>query len=255
MSSARRSHRVSGVPRWSRPARRPGGGGWWQRDWGGMPLWGVALSAAAIGALLVGGPALRPSTAAEETASPIVVFLGDSYTAGVGASDPSLSWASRVGEAEGWRVRNLARGGTGYASRVTGEGAPGACGRAECPPFVEMAREGAALIPDIIVVSGGRNDIGDAPVDAEVEAFFEAVATAYPGSRIYVTDVLWHGRAPDAVRRLSRVVQRDAQAIGATWLDIGQPLAGGDGLLAPDGIHPNDAGHEAIARAVIAALD
>ncbi|WP_424449713.1 SGNH/GDSL hydrolase family protein [Microbacterium arborescens] len=254
MNSARRSRRMSDVAPSPRPARRPGGGHWWQIDWGGMPVWAVALSVVAIGGLLAGGFALRPSTAAEDTPSPIVVFLGDSYTAGTGASDDSLGWASLVGEAEGWRVRNLARGGTGYASTVTGDAAPAACGRDECPSFGQMAQEGTSLLPDIVVVSGGRNDVGDEPVDAEVDAFFDTVAAAYPGSRIYVTDVLWHDRAPEAVERLSEVVQRDARRIGATWLDIGQPLATGDGLLAPDGIHPNDAGHEAIARAVIAAL-
>ncbi|SDQ97482.1 Lysophospholipase L1 [Microbacterium sp. cf332] len=219
-----------------------------------MPVWGVALSAVAIGGLIAGGAALRPSTAAEEAPSPIVVFLGDSYTAGVGASDKSLGWVNLVGEAEGWRVRNLARGGTGFASEVTGEAAPAACGRADCPDFGEMALEGSSLLPDIVVISGGRNDIGDTPVDADVDAFFDTVAAAYPGSRIYVTDVLWHQQAPEAVERLTSVVRDDAERIGATWLDIGQPLAGGGGLLAPDGIHPNDAGHEAIAQAVIAAL-
>ncbi|OAZ44198.1 hypothetical protein A9Z40_12425 [Microbacterium arborescens] len=236
--------------------RRVGRGGarWWSADWGGMPVWAVALSALAIGGVLAGGAALRPSSAVHGAPDPIVVFLGDSYTAGTGASDTSLGWASLVGEAEGWRVRNLARGGTGYGARVTGEGAPAACGRDECPTFGEMAREGAALVPDIVVVSGGRNDVGGSPVDAEVAAFFDTVAAVYPESRVYVTDVLWHDDAPEGVQQLSELVHADAQRVGATWLDIGQPLAGGDGLLAPDGVHPSDAGHEAIARAVIAAL-
>lgn len=231
-----------------------GGGHWWQIDWGGLPVWAVALSAVAIGGVLAGGAALRPSPASEGQSAPIVVFLGDSYTAGVGASDKALGWASLVGEAEGWRVRNLARGGTGYAARVTGEAAPAACGRDECPAFGEMAREGASLVPDIVIVSGGRNDIGQTPVDADVADFFDTLSAAYPGSRIYVTDVLWHDQAPDAVQELSRVVEADAQRVGAVWLDIGQPLAGDSGLFAPDGVHPNDAGHEAIAQAVIAAL-
>ena len=239
------------------PRRAPRGGGaaWWRQDWGGMPVWGVALSAAAVAGLIVAGVVLRPVPAAQDVPSaPVALFLGDSYTAGTGASDKSLGWASLVGETEGWRVRNLARGGTGFASAVTGDAAPSACGRAECPAFGQMALEGASLVPDIVVISGGRNDIGADPVDADVDAFFDTVASTYPGSRIYVTDVLWHERAPAAVDRLSAVVHRDADRIGATWLDIGQPLAAGGGLLAADGVHPNDAGHEAIAQAVIAAL-
>ncbi|QLD12320.1 SGNH/GDSL hydrolase family protein [Microbacterium oleivorans] len=247
-----RSRRAAAPPRRHRGI---GGAHWWQRDWGGMPVWSVVLSVAAVGGLIAGGAALRPSEAVEDVPSPIVVFLGDSYTAGVGASDRARGWASLVGEAEGWRVRNLARGGTGFASTVTGDDAPAACGRDVCPTFGQMAIEGASLLPDIVVVSGGRNDVGGDPVDAEVDGFFETVAAAYPGSRIYVTDVLWHEQEPEAVARLSDVVHDDAERIGATWLDIGQPLAGGGELLADDGIHPSDAGHAAIARAVISALE
>jgi len=252
MTLRARSRRAVAMPR-----RRRGiaGAHWWQHDWGGMPVWSVALAVVAVGGLLAGGAALRPSEAIEDVPSPIVVFLGDSYTAGVGATDRARGWASLVGDAEDWRVRNLARGGTGFASTVVGDDAPAACGRDICPAFGEMAIEGASLLPDIVVVSGGRNDIGDTPVDADVEAFFDTVAASYPGSRIYVTDVLWHEQAPEAVTRLSEVVHDDAERIGATWLDIGQPLAGGGALLAADGIHPSDAGHRAIARAVIDALD
>ncbi|MEH3090306.1 MAG: GDSL-type esterase/lipase family protein, partial [Microbacterium arborescens] len=249
MTERRRVRRVAAARR----APRGGGPAWWRQDWGGMPVWGVALAAVAVAGLVVTGVVLRPTTQ-DVPSSPVALFLGDSYTAGTGASDKALGWANLVGEAEGWRVRNLARGGTGFASAITGDGAPAACGRTECPAFGQMALEGASLVPDIVVISGGRNDIGPDPVEADVDAFFDTIASTYPGSRIYVTDVLWHESEPAAVDRLSAVVHRDADRIGATWLDIGQPLAAGGGLLAADGVHPNDAGHEAIAQAVIAAL-
>ncbi|KAA9084083.1 SGNH/GDSL hydrolase family protein [Microbacterium radiodurans] len=241
---------------WS--VRRPAGGRWWQREWGGMPVWAVVSTLLVIPGLLWAGMGLRPAPAADVAAasSPVVLFLGDSYVAGAGASNPSRSWVSVVGAAEGWRVRNYARGGTGYVAEVSGEKAPNACGREDCPDFAAMAREGAALLPDIVVVSGGRNDIGADALDTGVAQFFALLRETYPNSRIYVTNVLWDATdPPPQVAALADVVRAGAEGIGATWLDLGQPLGSDTELVAPDGVHPDDAGHQAIADAVLAALD
>lgn len=247
-----RSRRSRTTPEATIPAS--GRARWWERDLGGLPVWGAALAVVAAGAMLVGASTLRPSTQEAADAEPVVLLLGDSYTAGVGASDRAHSWAGIVASDEGWRVRNLARGGTGYESTVEGDSAAAACGRSACPSFGQMAAEGAALLPDIVVVSGGRNDIGDDAAPGAVRAFFADLASAYPHSRIYVTNVLWHQDAPESVDALSAVVRAEAERAGATVLDIGQPLASDAEMLAPDGIHPSDAGHAAIADAVLAQL-
>lgn len=95
-----------------------------------------------------------------------------------------------------------------------------------------------------------------------------------PGHRVVVTDY-WHvfadgapGRASvgadvvawgDALTRAANELYCDqAQSAGATCVDLYRPFKGGGAdpthLLAPDGDHPNAAGHRVIADAVLAAL-
>src|SRR4051812_899287 len=53
-------------------------------------------------------------SAAPSEALKRVVFIGDSYSAGVGNSDHSKRWTTIVAKAEGWREINIAKGATGY---------------------------------------------------------------------------------------------------------------------------------------------
>ncbi|ROR90507.1 lysophospholipase L1-like esterase [Nocardioides aurantiacus] len=199
----------------------------------------------------------QPSTGAPfETPAvqplPSILLLGDSYAAGTGASLPGKSWAGLVSTNTDWTVTNLARGGTGFLKSYQ-TGGFSACGQEECPDFQTMAerayRDG--VDPDLIVVSGGRNDLSQ-PVGQEqtaVRSLFLFLEKRFPHARIVATNPLWDASdAPAALSKLGDYIRE--RVGGANFLDLGQPLAGRPDRVADDDVHPNDQGHAAIARAI-----
>ncbi|GAB2832643.1 SGNH/GDSL hydrolase family protein [Microbacterium insulae] len=204
----------------------------------------------------------RPPVTAEDFARPAVepvvaAFIGDSYAAGAGSTQGGF--VPLVARGREWRTVNLARGGTGFIERPDQDAAAArvACGQDYCESYPEMIPSAIEADPDVIVVSGGRNDLIADPAEAAlaVDRFFLELRETFPATAIYVISPLWDSsRPPVALVPLEEAIRRNAEAIGATYLDIGQPLAGRPELISPDGIHPNDAGHAAIATAVAEAL-
>lgn len=194
-------------------------------------------------AMTGGAPAAEQATAA---------FLGDSYTAGIGASEPVANhrWTHVVADRMGWQEVNLGRGGTGYRTVAANVG----CGFDFCPSYIGMLPELTASNPDVIVISGGRND-GTADIRREANQLFYNVTARFPDAHKYVTSPVWDaGTTPDFINQQTNLLQQVAQDHGFLFLDIGQPLAGNPDMIAPDGLHPNDDGHEALANAVVGAL-
>lgn len=192
-----------------------------------------------------------PTTTAD--VRPLAVFIGDSYSAGVGASSEQKRFVNRVAYAEGWTLVNLANGGTGYAVSAELAG----CGKTYCPPYKGVLPKLQALKPDIVVVSGGRNDVGasDAAIDRAVDEFFPALRAAAPDAKIYATSPLWDDSpAPERLTRLGPVIRAAVDEVGGRYLDIGQPLLGEKAYVILDRVHPSDLGHGKIAEAVVAAL-
>lgn len=203
--------------------------------------------------LLRAGAAVEPMPSPIITTRPVAVFIGDSYSAGVGATSIQKRWVDRVAYAEGWTLNNLAKGGTGYAVSAGQAG----CGEDYCPPYRGVLQEVRSLQPQVVVVSGGRNDLAgsDAAAAAAVRAFFPLLRAAAPEAKIYATSPLWDDSAPPArLTALDPVVQRAVEGVGGTYLDIGEPLRGNEDWVIGDSVHPSDLGHGRIADAVIAAM-
>ncbi len=166
-----------------------------------------------------------------------MTFVGDSFAAGVGADSPTEGYA-HVAAARGcWSPTVVASSGTGYA-RVRFPGTV---------PFVDPTRLAAvaASNPDVVVVQGSGNDVGDEGLRAAATAMYAALAVIVPRARVVVvgpTD------APDAkhenidrIRGILRDVTRSAgvpfvDPAGARWLDWSTDYV-------PDGIHPDPDGH------------
>lgn len=185
--------------------------------------------------------------------APRAVFLGDSGTAGVGA-DGQPGWATHVATAQGWAEINRALPGTGYVTSVTGEAARAVCGQESCPSYAELLAEVAAADPDVVIVSGGRED-AERSVTRPAGELFMALQQQVPDARIIVVSPLWDESplSPDMAGTITGI-RTAAQQTGVQYIDIRQPLNGRADLVAPDGNNPNPAGHRAVADAVLAGL-
>lgn len=195
-----------------------------------------------------------------------IVFLGDSITEGYGVSAPSNIYLNRLAEmAELREVKNFGIGGTRIARQQKPSDPPrhdlDFCMR--CEELDEDA--------DIVVVFGGTNDYGhgDAPVgtpqDRTPETFYggchylmNRLIERFPGKPIvFMTPLHRADEEANASSPLSLyvgILTEVARIYSLPVLD----LYGTSGIqpcvpvlrtaLCPDGLHPNDAGHEVIAQ-------
>ena len=197
-------------------------------------------------------PATQPFTPDPVTRTegrPEAVFIGDSYAQGSG------KWPGMVAKAQRWEMVNLARGGTGYTSQLTGQTAQKGCGLDECPSFVEMADVAIKRKPDVVVVAGGRNDGGANIVDA-THALFRKVRDALPEARIIAIQPMWDATSyPGFLVGYGRVIRKEVEAVNGDYVKIGSPLAGRPELIKDDGVHPTSAGQKVLAEAINRAID
>jgi len=189
-------------------------------------------------ALILAGTA-NASRLPVPASTPSALWVGDSYTMGVGAAKPWISGESyAVSRALGWKLTLDAAGGTGFV-------APSRYG----PPFWKRLPSDVARIrhPDFVVIDGGRNDHGDSTTERRaVSSYFNAVARDFPGSRVLVI-APWIMRSHSGDYSATRAILAE-QAASHGWAYI-DPLAMGwigpvtAGLVCADGVHPSSAGY------------
>jgi acyl-CoA thioesterase I len=191
----------------------------------------------------------RPSAG---PARPLLVVLGASFTAGVGADSPSQSWAIRLAELIRWRALTIGVPGAGYAE-------PGAEGLGPVAREVIRAHL-ASLRPSLIIIQAGHDDLRISPPaeQATVARLVKGLRADVPGARLAFLTVFSAPNAPPSMVNKERstdsaivVAIRKADA-GALVLD---PLRwrfprndGGTGL------HPSSRGHLVLAERVARAL-
>lgn len=191
----------------------------------------------------------EPTTAPEIVPDEVVVFIGDSYTSGLGATSPSTTTAHLLAQHLGWNAQNLAQGSTGYTKSLGLPNSVNACQKNYCPSYTELL-DFLPLHIDTIVIFGGRNQLNgmDGSLVTDVAAFYSRLRLEHPDTRIIATNPLWDASAPPAeLATLSDAVKTAALAVDAEYVDIGQPLIGHPELLVTDDIHPNDAGQALLA--------
>jgi lysophospholipase L1-like esterase len=206
-------------------------------------------------------PSVAPSVTPSASATPdvptvSVAFLGDSYAAGAGATEAGKRFSALVSANFNWREENFARAGTGYITSVT-PNAQATCGLAYCATILEKTVDVIAAHPDIVIVSGGRFDVGQTSVsvtDAARQTFAQLRA-GLPDAQIFAVSPLWDDALTPAPLLIIGTEVKDAvTAAKGTYLDVGQPLLRAPKLVAGDGINANDAGQAAIAAALTQAL-
>ena len=195
-------------------------------------------------------PDTTSATAPTPIADPIAVFIGDSYTAGFGTTLDGHGFPGILGTLRGWEVINLGIPGIGYATNSD----PSRCPSEGCIDYASAIPRAASYDPDIVVISGGRNDVFRNTIE-EIEPFvsdfFHRLRQALPETYIIVTSPIWDDAVPPtSMAALSNLVEREASLIDAEFLDLADPLQAHPELIAVDGMHPNEAGLQVIAERI-----
>lgn len=201
-----------------------------------------------------------------------VLFLGDSITAGAGASSPETNYVSVFTRLSGAQSVNYGIGGTRIARQTT----PSAEARWD-RDFVSRVEE-MESDADVVVVFGGTNDFGhgDAPFgsfdDREDTSFYGALHVLctrliqkYPRAEIVFMTPLHRLSEDNTVKENSSADTRPLRA----YVDAIKEVAGYYGLpvldlfrtsglqpkvdiirqlYMPDGLHPSDLGAEKLAN-------
>jgi len=170
---------------------------------------------------------------------------GDSIAEGWVASGPAWSWPARTARRHGLDLVNL-----GYAGAARGE--------------IPSAEQIATLGADVISLSHGTNCWSRTPhsaamVRAGIDAFLDIVRQGHPDTPIVVVSPVVRPDAEATANRLGAtladlrsaiedVVAARAARDARLSLVPGTPLLRPDQL--PDGIHPGDGGHAALADAI-----
>lgn len=200
-------------------------------------------------------PTFTFSTADEATDLPQAMFFGDSYSQGVGASTQSSRWTTIVSRKHDWDERNEAFGGTGYTATAGLEG----CGRSDCPNYVEAVAAAPDASPAIVFVAGGQNDFSrwanepDVVRDA-INRVYADISEKYPDARIIAVGPSIIGPVNDVILGIDGAVQDAAERVGADYISLLEPDVLDESMDIGDGGHVDDAGHRAIADAVLAGL-
>ena len=180
-------------------------------------------------------------TTVSEEERPLVVFLGDSLTAGFGLGEeeayPALASAALAAEGRPVRVVNAG---------VSGDTSAGGLARLDWV---------LRLAPDVVVVELGPNDglrgLSLAATEANLREIVERSRAA--GARVLLAGMLIPPNyGPDYAGRFAAIYPRLAAELDVPLVPFLLEGVGGEpDLNLADGIHPNAAGHRRLAENVL----
>jgi lysophospholipase L1-like esterase len=189
-----------------------------------------------------GGPSRVPrfGTGGPAQRTPVLAFLGDSWTAGVGSTDHQ-GFAPRTAARLRWRSLNFGVGGSGYT-------APGA----HHSLFGQRVAAVVAAHPDVIVVQGSLND-ASSTATAEASAAYRTLKSLYARAGGVPVIVLGASHVPGVP---TRTIDRINGSVGAAAARVALPFIDPAALnwtdprdrgIWFDPLHPNDRGHQLVA--------
>lgn len=182
-----------------------------------------------------------------------VAFIGDSYAEGVGASVPAHRWSTLLSSANKWTETNVAHQQTGYLKA----GARTPCTAESCPAFTGVVPQVVQSGAELVIITGGANDLDQdqGAAAAAVAKTLTDLRAGLPNAVIVVLNPWWDMRtANPGLTPYTEAIKAAAAAAGVTFADTGQPLVGRVDRVTSDGLHANDAGHQALAETVRSAL-
>lgn len=202
---------------------------------------GYSASLTSAGSSSAAGSDAPSASGTSALARPVIAFLGDDYTLGKGASPRSKRFSTLVCAALKATEKNIAADGAGYAK----SGTDGKSYR-DLVPLVVAAH------PDMVVVSGGRNDTSDDPgtLTAAAAAVFATLRQKLPRAVLVAVAPFWgDSDAPPELAAVDTAVQAGVTAANGAYLDLPDPLHGHASWMS-DAADPNDKGYAAIAAAL-----
>ena len=187
---------------------------------------------------------------------PTAVFLGDSITTGWRAlSHPRNRWTSLVCEHQRWREVNLAADGLGFFARRGGH-LPGGQRSPSCRDTTWLEAV-LRCEPDIVTISLGLNDAAFLPsqrelVEQAIDHDLSFISTRLRGAPVIIAPYFPSLEVGPRFQAIRRLVHEKATSLGLTSTDaLSTAINGDENRLAIDQIHPDDAGHARMARAMI----
>lgn len=154
-----------------------------------------------------------------------IAVIGDSYAAGLALGDPRSSWASRLPG----RVQVFAFSGSGFSPLSS---------RCQAVDFYERAGAVAALEPEVVVIEGGLNDVGQS--EREIRSGFRKVILELQGREVLVVGPALAPSRDQGALRVDRILRQIAEQTRTPYLSmIGKRF---DYL--PDNLHLTPAGHQ-----------
>lgn len=215
----------------------------------------VTASPPAAAPTVAATPAPTPTATAQQPQiqlppEPVLLILGDSYTAGVGADQPDQGWAYLVARSLGYPTNIDGVSGTGFA---WGGGAQDNLAREYEIRLQEIA-DNPAFVPNVLILQGGQNDsLVNNPdeIQSATTQTIEAARRLWPGLQVVVFGPTAPQPAAEELGTPNSAVRAGAAAANIPFIDAYEAgwftNANSPGFNA-DGAHPNNAGHAYIAE-------
>jgi acyl-CoA thioesterase-1 len=183
-------------------------------------------------------------------AKPVLLILGDSYTAGDGANRPDQGWAYVVANALGYPTNIDGEGGTGFA---WGGGAQDNQAR-EYEVRLRAIAADPRFVPNVLILQGGQNDAlitSPDEIQTATAQTIEAARKLWPGVQVIVLGPSAPQPLAKELQGANSAVRAGAAAAGAPFIDAyeaGWFTAANSPGFDFDGAHPNTAGHAHLAE-------
>jgi lysophospholipase L1-like esterase len=195
--------------------------------------------------------------AAARAEAPVVMILGDSYTAGLPGVAPEQTFAAETARRLKWQLIIAGRHGSGFVT-------PGRTGQAFTTLFTEQLAWRPA--PDMIVVSGGHNDWPHSydRVSSAARQLLTTIKRRWPTSRLVLMGPLWGSDPPPKGLQVRDALQDVAgrlrvpfiDPLAEQWItgDIHSGIGNAPAYIRRDGTHPTPAGNRYFADRFITDL-